>query len=133
MYALLVDTGPLYAAADPSDHYHKQALEEMNKIQKEQIQVILALPILCEAYTLIMRNLSLSYSHQWLTTVYDSVALINPTADDYLTAKTIVQNYQDQKITLFDAVVASISFSLKTPVWTYDSDFDVLGVDVWRF
>ena len=89
--------------------------------------------ILDKAYTLIMRNLSLSYSHQWLTTVYDSAALINPTADDYLTAKTIVQNYQDQKITLFDAAVASIRSSLKTPVWTYDSDFDVLGVDVWRF
>jgi len=38
----------------------------------------------------------------------------------------------DLLITLFDGVVASVSQRLGVPVWTYDADFDVMRVPVWR-
>ncbi len=79
-----------------------------------------------------MRHLPLKFSHRWLSEIVESVSLMNPTADDYHNAKEIVLKYADQDITLFDAIIASISFSLKIPVWTYDSDFNILGTDVWH-
>jgi predicted nucleic acid-binding protein len=33
---------------------------------------------------------------------------------------------------LFDALLATLSDRLGLAVWTFDSDFDVLGANVWR-
>lgn len=38
----------------------------------------------------------------------------------------------DQTISFFDALLAEMASVLELPVWTYDSDFDVMGVAVWR-
>ena len=58
--------------------------------------------------------------------------LVNPEADDYLAAAALLSRYPDQRITLADAVVATLSRRLGLPVWTYDHHFDVMGSSVWR-
>jgi predicted nucleic acid-binding protein len=52
MRAVLADTGPLYAAVDPHDARHKQAIRELSKLDDEKHQVVLAYPTLLEAYTM---------------------------------------------------------------------------------
>ena len=131
-HSILVDTGPLYALADRSDNYHKQACKEFSTLEKNQYRITLVYPTMMEAYTLIMRYLGLKYAHQWLDSFIHGSALLNPTPTDYQHAAQQISKYHDQEITLFDAVLATISNQLQVPVWTYDSDFDVMGIRVWR-
>lgn len=62
----------------------------------------------------------------------EGVGLINPSREDYLEAGRWAGLYSDQKITLFDAVVAVASDQLEAPVWTFDHHFDVMRSRVWR-
>ena len=53
--AVLVDTGPLYAIADPADQYHNRARKELLAIQDRDRQILVLYPTLMEAYTLMAR------------------------------------------------------------------------------
>jgi predicted nucleic acid-binding protein len=58
--------------------------------------------------------------------------LVNPSSGDYQRAADRVQRFQDQAISLFDAVLAVLAETLDLPVWTFDHQFDVMRVAVWR-
>jgi len=81
---------------------------------------------------LVMQRLSIAVAHQWLDEVTDAAALILPTPDDYGSAVRRVRTYADQRLTLTDLVLATMSLRLATPVWTYDHHFDLLQAAVWR-
>jgi predicted nucleic acid-binding protein len=61
----------------------------------------------------------------------DGSVLLNPEPVDYVRASTLILNFQDQAITLFDAVVATMSERLRSAVWTFDRDFELMGVKRW--
>ncbi len=61
----------------------------------------------------------------------DGTMLINPEPGDYVRAATLILKFEDQSITLFDAVVATMSERLQVEVWTYDRHFDLLGIKRW--
>ncbi|MGO9083790.1 MAG: type II toxin-antitoxin system VapC family toxin [Candidatus Sulfotelmatobacter sp.] len=131
MRAVLADTGPLYAAVDPHDALHKQALSELSKLAHEKRQVVLAYPTLLEAYTMVLRRLGKNVVSAWLDEIAE-VAMVNPTPEDYRDAFARVRALGDQDITLFDATIATIAIRLGLEVWTYDHHFDVMRVPVWR-
>jgi predicted nucleic acid-binding protein len=60
MRAVLADTGQLYAAVDPHDARHKQAIRELSKLDDAKHQVVLAYPTLLEAYTMVLYRLRMS-------------------------------------------------------------------------
>jgi predicted nucleic acid-binding protein len=39
--------------------------------------------------------------------------------------------HTDQPITLFDALLATLSAELSLPVWTYDKHFEVMKAEIW--
>ena len=129
--AVLADTGPLYAAADPDDAHHKRAHHELQRLTREQYEVLVAYPTLLEAYTLVLFRLGRNAASRWLKDMAGA-ALINPNAEDYREAGIRVQSLADQPITLFDATVAAMASRLGLDVWTYDHHFDLMRVGVWR-
>jgi cytochrome c peroxidase len=64
--AVLVDSGPLYALADPSDQYHQRASEEYALLQRQGLELVVSYSAMLEAYSLIQRNLGLKLAQQWL-------------------------------------------------------------------
>ena len=52
---MLADTGPLYAAADPSDQYHRRSQDELRRIEQQQMVVVVCYPTILETYSLIVR------------------------------------------------------------------------------
>jgi predicted nucleic acid-binding protein len=128
---VLADTGPLYAAVDPHDARHKQAIEELRKLAREKRDVVVAYPILLEAYTMVLHRLGRDTASDWLADIADA-ALVNPTPEDYRQAAARIGAHADQSITLFDATVAALAMRLGLEVWTYDYHFDVMRVSVWR-
>jgi predicted nucleic acid-binding protein len=131
MRAVLADTGPLYAAVDPHDARHKQAIRELSKLDDEKHQVVLAYPTLLEAYTMVLYRLGKNVASTWLDEIGET-AMINPTPEDYRDAFARVRALGDQDITLFDATVAALAIRMGLEVWTYDPHFDVMRVPVWR-
>lgn len=128
---MLADTGPLYAAADPHDEQHERAQDELERMAREQYEVLVAYPTLLEAYTLVLFRLGKNSVSRWLKDMA-SAGLVNPMADDYLHAVRRVQSLADQPITLFDGTVAAMASRLGLEVWTYDHHFDLMRVGVWR-
>jgi predicted nucleic acid-binding protein len=128
---VLADTGPLYAATDPSDTHHHRALSELQELARDQRDVVVLFPILLEAYSLVRRRFDSQVALRWLTEIADAT-LVNPGPGDYFQALAKVHAYPDQRITLFDATLAVLAARVGLPVWTYDHHFDVMRVPVWR-
>jgi predicted nucleic acid-binding protein len=131
-FAVLADTGPLYALSDPSDQYHDRAHAEMDAIERRNLAVAVSYATLCEAYTLVLRRLGVLYAHQWLTEILDGAVLLNPEAADYSFAADQLMRFPDHPITLVDAVTAALSRRLEIPVWTFDRHFATMRARVWR-
>jgi uncharacterized protein len=131
-FAVLADTGPLYALSDPSDQYHDRARAEMGAIERRNLTVAVSYATLCEAYTLVLRRLGAAYAHQWLTEILDGAVLLNPEAADYSFAAGQLTRFPDHSITLVDAVTAALSRRLEIPVWTFDRHFTTMRARVWR-
>jgi predicted nucleic acid-binding protein len=129
--AVLADTGPLYAAADPDDTHHKRARRELRRLTDENQEIVVAYPTLLEAYSLVVFRLGETAAQRWLEDMAGA-ALVNPSAEDYRHAVVRVQSLKDQPITLFEALVATMALRLGLEVWTYDHHFDVMRVAVWR-
>ncbi len=94
--------------------------------------VLVVFPVLCEAYTLVLRRLGGRYAAGWLKEVLSVSLPVNPDAKDYLDAAQALGKYADQPITLVDAVVAGLTRRLAVPVWTFDRHFVTMRASVWR-
>lgn len=132
MKAVLADTGPLYALVDPKDGLHGRARSEVEILNADGHSILVIYPILMEAYTLVLHRLGVTTAHRWSRELTRSVQLVNVSAEQYRRAVIKTRGFTDQSITLFDAAVACVSEDLELPVWTYDQDFDVMKVAVWR-
>jgi predicted nucleic acid-binding protein len=130
--AVLADTGPLYAAVDPDDAHHGRAHRELERLAQDEREVVVAYPILLEAYTLVLYRLGMQAASAWLNDILNGAALLNPTPQDYREAVTKLVAFPDQPITLFDATAAVLAGRLGVEVWTYDHHFDVMRAAVWR-
>jgi predicted nucleic acid-binding protein len=129
--AVLVDTGPLYAANDLGDGHHERAVRELQHLARSKHEVLVCYPTLLEAYTLILYRLGRPAAIEWLGEMAEA-SLLNPTLEDYGHGMNMVRRFADQQITLVDATVAALAFRLGVEVWTYDHHFDVMRVRVWR-
>ncbi len=129
--AVIADTGPLFAAVDPDDAHHQRALREIEKLDREKVEVVIPYPTLMEAYTLVLYRLGGKAAFAWLSEM-EHATLLNPTPEDFRQAFLRAQGLQDQTVSLFDATLAALSRRLDVPVWTYDHHFDLMRVPVWR-
>lgn len=132
MRAALADTGPLYALVDPHDRHHERARVELERLNRSGRAVVLPSPLLMECYSLVLYRLGVAVAHRWLGEIGRGTGRLEPLSTDVEGASQRLLRFSDQKITLFDAVLAEVADRLGTPVWTFDHHFDLLGVEVWR-
>ena len=131
MRAVLADTGPLYAALDPDDN-HERAQADIERLNSEELGVMVAYPTFCESYSLVLHRLDIVAAHGWMKELREYASLLNPAPDNYGRASDLLLAYQDQDFSLFDVVTAVMGERLELPVWPYDHHFDVMRVEVWR-
>ncbi|MGA7217090.1 MAG: PIN domain-containing protein [Candidatus Sulfotelmatobacter sp.] len=128
---MLADAGPLYAAVDPSDLHHQQALGELERLSQNHCNVIVSFSTLLEVHSLVLRKIRRSVALHWLEEMA-AATLINPTPEDYRQASSRLAYFADQSITLFDATLAILALRSGLPVWTYDHHFEAMRVPLWR-
>jgi predicted nucleic acid-binding protein len=129
---VFADSGPLLAAVDGDDQYHARAQAELAHLRRDGIGVVVAGSTLLETYTLVLRRLSIVTAHRWLAEIRRDSLLVVPTEADFDDAAEWLRRYDDQPLTLFDAVLAVLSRRSGVAVWTYDHHFDLMGLSVWR-
>ena len=129
---ILADTGPLYAAADPTDFMHERSIREQDMLEARSLKAAVSYATLQEAYGLVLRKLSPSQAQIFLRSLLRTTLFIVPAEQDHKKAVGRVLRYPDQDISIADAVNAEISARLQIPIWTYDHHFDVMGSNVWR-
>jgi predicted nucleic acid-binding protein len=132
MKAVLADTGPLYALADPSDRFHDRARSELQSIERRGLQVMAGYPALCEAHTLVLRRLGGAYAREWLAEMLEGAVLFNPEPSDYSTAADRLRRFPGLRITLVDAITAVMADKLGILVWSFDRHFAAMRVKLWR-
>ena len=132
MKAIIADTGPLYAETDKADRYHMQARSELQRLNEDKVKLIIPYPILLEAHKLVLYKCGFNAAEGFTRRLLNDTNLINPTPQDYQLAWQLISQFPDQKITLFDALIAALSKQAKIPVWTYDYHFDIMSIQVWR-
>jgi len=130
--AVLADTGPLYALADPSDQFHDRAHRELETMVNRNNSVLVVFPVLCEAHTLVLRRLGGRYAAGLLSEMLSGTLPVNPETNDYLDATVGLRKYSDHPITLVDALLARMTRKLEAPVWTFDRHFTAMRTSVWK-
>lgn len=130
--AVLADTGPLYASVDPDDQHHARAQREGTRLAGDGYAVIITYPTLFESYNLLYQRLGNATARTFLAELRERSGFFSPTPEDYAGACALPARFPDQDLSLFDTLVAVLSERLRLAVWTYDSDFDVVGANVWR-
>lgn len=130
--SILADTGPLYAALDRDDTWHRRAQDDIARLNAVGLDVVVLYSTLLEAYSLVLYKLGQRVARRWLVDVSEYARLVNPTTGDYQAARERLLAFTDQPLSLVDAVVAVVSLRLRLPVWTFDHHFDLLRADVWR-
>jgi predicted nucleic acid-binding protein len=130
--AVLADTGPLFALADPSDQHHKRATAELETISKRDLSIAVIYSTLCEAHALVLRRLGGAYAREWLREIMDGTVLLSPEPGDFLLAAALLEQFSDHPITLVDSVTAVMSRRLAIAVWSFDRHFTTMRVSVWR-
>lgn len=128
---VLADTTPMYALVDASDQYHERATRDLRLLRTAGARVVVAMPVLSEAYVLVLRRMGTAAALKWLDEAGSGVVLLTPFEDDYQLAFRRLRRYADQPLTIVDAVLAILSERLDMPVWGYDHHMDVLGVQRW--
>ena len=85
------------------------------------MSVTVAYPILCEAYTPVLYRLGGVYARQWWAEVLAHATPVNAEHADLVLGATHLERFDDDPITLVDAVLAAMSARLHMPVWTATS------------
>jgi predicted nucleic acid-binding protein len=130
--AIIADTGPLYAAIDIDDQYHQRSKTQIQRINAENLTILVPFPVYLETYNLLLYRLGTEQAIKFARDCIESVYFINPSQEQYIAAAEKAAFFPDQKITLCDAITAILSEEMKLQIWTYDYHFDVMKVQVWR-
>ena len=132
MRAIIADTGPLYAAIDIDDQYHQRSKTQIQRINAENLTILVPFPVYLETYNLLLYRLGTEQAIKFARDCIESVYFLNPSQEQYIAAAEKAACFPDQTIALCDAITAILSEEMKLQIWTYDYHFDVMKVQVWR-
>jgi predicted nucleic acid-binding protein len=101
----IVDTGPLYAAADTTDQFHRQSVEILSSVAYRFFVPILAA---AEAIYLVGSRLGPLAEASFVEGLSD-FELVLPTTDDLIRMTELMRTYQSFPLGVVDASVVALS------------------------
>ena len=130
--AILIDPSALYALVDPRDQYHVQAKNYLEAILRRGFPVFVTNASLIETYRLILHKLGTARALQFLDVIFDAESkfrMERMNLEDEETAKGYVKKFDDQELTLTDAV--NFAVMIRKGILTmfgFDSDCHLVGL-----
>jgi predicted nucleic acid-binding protein len=130
MPPVLVDTAVIYALADRRDAAHETAKKLLARLLADRAPLLVSLPTIYEAHRLVLYRLGTEAGNRFLATYPDLYNLAWPTQMQHARAIALLQRFEDQKISLTDAVNAVIAREVKARVATFDRHYAIMGLEV---
>lgn len=133
-----LDTGPLKGLLDPHDQSHQRSRELFERATAERARILTPYPALLELHRLLMyrkppRSDAAKLAVTALGRVIETYSIVFPTQGDAETALKLLARFDDQKITLADATIASMAARVGATVMTLDSyHFGLVGTDIYQ-
>lgn len=106
---ILIDTGPLVAFFDASDHFHKQCSETLESIKEP---LITTWPVVTEAFLI----LDFSWKAQaalWQFILRGGLEIKNISEEALVRCRILMEKYQDLPMDLADATLMALGEELK--------------------
>lgn len=129
-----LDTGVLLGLLDARDQMHQRTLELFAKLHSDRLSPLCPYPAALELHAILLRRKSIKAvrAHQVLERLLTAYPTIMPAAEDGTRARELLARFPDQKISLTDATIASMSLRARAPVLTYDRrHFGLMGAKVY--
>lgn len=127
---IFLDTTPLYALLDARDQAHERALAVFGRAVNDML--ICPLPTVLELHGLLVKRKPSDprSAHETTRDVLKAYPLVFPTQDDTDAAARLLARYSDQRLTLTDALIASMAAREGVRVLTFDErHFSLMGVE----
>lgn len=117
---IFLDTAPLYALLDARDQAHERALAVFGQAANDTL--VCPLPTALELHGLLVKRKPSDpgAAHEAARDVLRAYPLVFPTRDDTDAAADLLARYSDQRLTLTDALVASMAAREGVRVLTFD-------------
>ena len=84
-----------------------------------------------EAHTLVLRRFGAERAFEWARRVLSGCVLLESASNDLAVAFELTRKYGDRRVAIFDALTAVAGARLGARVWTFDSDFEPMGVTLF--
>ena len=132
-----LDTGPLKGLLDPHDQAHARSRELFKRATNNHARILTPYPALLELHRLLMyrkppRSDAAKLATTALRRVMETYPVVYPAQEDTEAALALLARYDDQKITLADATIASMAARAGAAVMTLDTHhFGLMGVEVY--
>lgn len=127
---VFLDTTPLYALLDARDQAHERALMVFGRAVNDTL--VCPLPTALELHGLLVKRKPSDpgAAHGATRGVLKAYPLVFPTRDDTDAAAGLLARYSDQRLTLTDALIASMAAREGVRVLTFDErHFSLMGVE----
>lgn len=126
-----VDTGPLYALADKRDQDHQRALKAFTALHKSKTPIRCPISTILELHMLTLRR-KLKNAATIARVTFDNYGPTYPEAADMQAALESVAKFNDQGVSLADALLASMAKAANARVLTFDDrHFGLMGAEVY--
>ncbi len=132
---VFLDTAPLYGLLDARDQYHQRALAIFGGAQKAGDTLLCPLPTALELHGLLVKRKPSDpgAAHKALRGVVAAYLPVFPTQANTDAATELLARFGDQRITLTDALLASMAVQGDARVLTFDvRHFVLMGVVLHR-
>jgi predicted nucleic acid-binding protein len=132
-----LDTGPLKGLLDPHDQAHERARELFRQATDQGARLLTPYPALLELHRLLMyrkppRSDAAKLAVTALQRVMESYPAVHPSPEDAQAAVRLLARFDDQKITLADATIATMAVRAGAQVMTLDQrHFRMMQASVW--
>ena len=128
-YAVLIDTGPLYALRDSTDGRHNEAIGCLREISHHQFPLYVSNLTIAECHRRVLHNLGVQRGLEFLERVYDgTVNIVQVEPDDERKAREILERFRDQDISFTDATSLAVMVRLGVvKAFSFDWHFELLS------
>lgn len=129
---VFLDTTPTYALLDARDQAHERALTIFGRAAKDTLLV--PLPTALELHGLLIKRKpnNSEAAHEAVRGVLGAYAMVFPIKADMDAAAGLLARYSDQRLTLTDALIASMAAREGARVLTFDNrHFSLMGAELY--
>lgn len=127
--AVMLDSSPLISLYDKNYQEREEVKKILGKLADSFIPVFITPFIIAETHRRILYDIGMTEAQKFADSIWDSsLNLVSAETVDFEKAKEIIRKYDDQKITMCDAITMAIMLRIGILyIYTFDFHYSLLN------